>query len=148
MEQPPRDPNEGIFARGLGVKIITQGIFIGVVTLIAYWFGYHTSGSLDEAGREVVGRTMAFFTLSLSQLIHSFNTRYERKSVIANGMFKNKYLNYAFLVSFLIQIIVLITPTTRSIFKITLIAPIDIAVVVLCSIAPLIAVEIVKMFKR
>jgi Ca2+-transporting ATPase len=140
MTEPPRDPKSGIFSKGLGIKIITQGIFIGAVTLAAYLYGLQFS--------EVIARSMAFFTLSFSQLVHSFNVRFEKKSVLANGILANKYLNIAVICSSLLQCIVLITPFTRSIFKIELLNLSQIGVVILCAFSPLVAVELAKLFSR
>ncbi|CDF58090.1 calcium-transporting P-type ATPase, PMR1-type [Thermobrachium celere] len=140
MNEPPRDPDEGFFSKGLGIRIVLQGIFIGIATLIAFKYG--------EMFSEEVARTMAFYTLSFSQLVHAFNVRYDKKSVILNNMFSNKYLNYGVLISILIQMIVFVTPFTRKIFKIVLLNTQQIIVVFVCSIAILFAVEIVKMFRR
>jgi P-type Ca2+ transporter type 2C len=140
MKQPPRDPKEGLFAKGMGLRIALQGTIIGVVTLAAYLYGHQFS--------EETGRTMAFFTLSFSQLVHAYNVRYERKSVVFNGMFSNSYLNKAVLISTTIQLIVLVTPFTREIFDIVLLNASQIGVVALCSIVPLIIVEIVKLARR
>lgn len=138
MNQPPRDPDASIFAGGLGYKIAVQGIIIGAVTLGAFYYGW----IVDDI---TAGRSMAFFTLSLSQLIHSFNIRYVRKSVVFNGMFSNKYMNGAFIISFLIQCIVLVTPKIREIFKIRTLSLDEIGIVILASLAPLIIVEIWKL---
>lgn len=140
MNEKPRDPNEGFFSKGLGFKIILQGLFIGIVTLVAFKYG--------EKYNEEVARTMAFFTLSLSQLVHSFNVRYANKSVLLNGIFKNKYLNYGVLVSLLIQMVVLITPYTRRIFKIQLLNFEQILVVLIASISILFIVEISKLIRN
>jgi Ca2+-transporting ATPase len=140
MQEPPRDPNEGFFSKGLGFRIILQGIFIGAATLFAFKYG--------ERYSEEVARTMAFYTLSLSQLVHAFNVRYHNRSVIFNSMFSNKYLNYGVLVSLLIQMVVFITPLTRRIFKIELLNIEQIVVVAICSISILIAVEIAKLFRK
>jgi len=150
MKQPPRDPNEGIFSKGTGFRILMQGILIGALTLIAYVYGvnYGKKQGLSFEEYELIGRTMAFFTLSLSQLVHAFNNRYELKSVIANGMFKNKYLNIAVLISLFIQIMVLSTSFLRKIFKVTLLNSEQIVIVLLCSIAPLVVVEIAKLFRK
>lgn len=137
MSQPPRDPDESIFARGLGLKIGIQGIIIGLVTLAAFRYGV----LVDDL---TAGRSMAFFTLSLSQLVHSFNIRYERKSVVFNRMFSNKYMNGAFLISLLIQCAVLITPQISEIFKIRILTLDEIGIVILASLAPLIIVEMWK----
>ncbi len=137
MRQPPRNPDESIFARGLGLKIGLQGLLIGAVTLGAFYYG----NTIDDL---TAGRSMAFFTLSISQLVHSFNIRYENKSVVFNKMFSNKYLNGAFLVSLLIQSAVLITPKIREIFKIRILSIDEIGIVILASLTPLIVVEIGK----
>ncbi|KRQ86795.1 Calcium-transporting ATPase 1 [Caloramator mitchellensis] len=150
MKQPPRDPDEGIFSKGAGFRILLQGIFIGVVTLIAYVYGvnYGKARGMSFDEYEILGRTMAFFTLSLSQLVHAFNNRYETKSVLVNGIFKNKYLNLAATASFIIQLIVLASPFLRNIFKVTLLNGEQIMVVAACSIAPLFAVEIAKFIRK
>ncbi|MCX7694574.1 MAG: calcium-translocating P-type ATPase, SERCA-type [Caloramator sp.] len=140
MQEPPRDPDEGFFSKGLGFRIILQGIFIGIATLIAFKYG--------EKFNEDIARTMAFYTLSLSQLVHAFNVRYHSRSVIFNNMFSNKYLNYGVLLSLLIQMVVFITPLTRRIFKIELLNSEQIIVVAICSISILIAVEIAKLFRK
>lgn len=137
MSQQPRDPNESIFARGLGLKIGIQGLIIGAVTLGAFRYGV----LVDDL---TAGRSMAFFTLSLSQLVHSFNIRYERKSVVFNRMFSNKYMNGAFLAALLIQCAVLVTPKIREIFKIRILSLDEIVIVILASLAPLIIVELWK----
>lgn len=142
MKHNPRDPKESIFARGLATKIGIQGIIIGAVTLAAFYFGYKIDNDL------MAGRSMAFFTLSLSQLVHAFNIRYERKSVVFNKMFSNKYLNGAFLASLLIQCAVLVTPQIREIFKIRLLTLNEIGVVALASLAPLIIVEVWKLIEN
>ncbi|MCX7951134.1 MAG: HAD-IC family P-type ATPase [Clostridiales bacterium] len=140
MNEKPRDPNEGFFSKGFGFRIVLQGLFIGAVTLIAFKYG--------EKYSEEIARTMAFFTLSFSQLVHSFNVRYANKSVLSNGMFKNKYLNYGVLLSFLIQMVVLVTPFTRKVFKIKLLNFEQILVVVIASVSILFIVEISKFIRN
>ena len=146
MQQKPRDPDEGIFSKGFGTKILLQGIFIGAVTIAAFLYGRSINAS--EEIKELTARSMAFFTLSLSQLVHAYNMRHENKSVLFNKMFENKYLNWATLTSALIQFAVLATPHIRKIFKVILLTPGQAGIVILCSIAPLFAMEIVKQIKR
>lgn len=103
MERKPRPKNEGIFAGGLGVRVVLQGLMFAIITLIGFGYGMNVTGSLK------VGQTMAFIILSLSQILQSFNMRSDR-SLFKIGMFGNKTLNKAVLVSLLLVIIVLFTP--------------------------------------
>lgn len=72
MKEPPRDPKENIFARGLGWKIISRGVLIGLVTLAGFWYALQVGASLTTA------QTIAFATLILAQLIHVFDCRSDR----------------------------------------------------------------------
>ena len=103
MNRKPKPKNEGIFANGLGVRIILQGILFGVLTLIAYFIGYSLTGN------EAVAQTMAFMTLSLSQILQAFNMRSDR-SLFKIGFFTNKNLNLAILASLALVCLVLFTP--------------------------------------
>ncbi len=103
MEQKPKPKNEGIFAHGLGIRIILQGVMFGVLALIAYWLGETRTGS--AAG----GQTMAFMVLALSQVVQSFNMRSEHL-LFRIGVFTNHKLNKAVLVSVALVALVLFTP--------------------------------------
>src|SRR5699024_5859913 len=72
MRRGPRNPKEGIFARGLGFKIVSRGIVIGLVALVAFMLAYQ--GNPDSL---IYGQTVAFTTLVMSQLIHVFDCRSE-----------------------------------------------------------------------
>ena len=103
MKQKPKPKNEGLFAHGLGVKIILQGFMFGVLALIAFKLGESVTGTL--AG----GQTLAFMTLALSQTIQAFNMRSD-KSIFKIGVFSNKTLNISCLVSVCLLALVLFTP--------------------------------------
>ncbi|MBQ2971802.1 MAG: calcium-translocating P-type ATPase, PMCA-type [Ruminococcus sp.] len=103
MEKKPKPKNEGLFAHGLGIRIILQGLMFAILLLIGFKVGENVTGQL--AG----GQTMAFMVLALSQIFHSFNMRSDR-SIFKIGMFKNKMLNLAVLGSLLLMLIVLFTP--------------------------------------
>src|SRR5699024_3361845 len=110
MSKEPRDANEGIFAHGLGFKIISRGILIGSVSLIAFMTAYHfTNGDLD------VSRTHAFTTLVMTQLIHVFDCRSE-KSIFSRNPFGNFYLIGAVMISFLLLVVVIYSPFLQVIF--------------------------------
>ncbi len=103
MDRKPKPKNEGIFANGLGVRIILQGILFGVLTLVGYFIGYKWTGT--EEG----GQTMAFMTLALSQILQAFNMRSDR-SLFKIGFLTNKNLNLAILASLALVLLVLFTP--------------------------------------
>ena len=103
MEQKPKPKSEGLFAHGLGVRILLQGCLFGALSLIAFWFGEKVTGTL--AG----GQTMAFAVLSLSQVVQAYNMRSEH-SLFVIGAFTNKKLNQAALISLVLVAAVLFTP--------------------------------------
>ncbi len=107
MERKPKPKNEGIFAGGLGIRIVLQGVMFGILTLIAFWLGMtYTPAGIDSLS---AGQTMAFMTLSLSQVLQAFNMRSD-KSIFAIGPFTNKKLNMAVLASLLLVLVLLFTP--------------------------------------
>ncbi len=107
MERKPKPKNEGIFAGGLGIRIVLQGVMFGILTLIAFWLGMtYTPAGIDSLS---AGQTMAFMTLSLSQVLQAFNMRSD-KSIFAIGPFTNKNLNWAVLASLLLVLLILFTP--------------------------------------
>ena len=101
MERKPKPKNEGIFANGLGIRVVLQGCMFAILTLIGYYIGLGIS--------EAAGQTMAFTVLALSQIVQAFNWRSDR-SLFKVGFFKNKTLNGAALLSLLLVLVVLFTP--------------------------------------
>ena len=87
MRRPPRDSRDGIFAGGLGFDVVYQGILVTIITLAAYLigasfeFGGDWFAALRAAGESGHGMTMAFLTMSMCEIFHSFNLRSQRKSV-------------------------------------------------------------------
>lgn len=104
MEKKPKPKNEGIFAHGLGIRVVLQGAMFAVLSLIAFWLGWQGNDS-----NLVQGQTMAFMVLALSQVIQSFNMRSEH-SLFKIGFFTNKKLTISALISLLLVAIVLFTP--------------------------------------
>lgn len=103
MDKKPKPKNEGIFAHGLGIRVILQGFMFAILSLIGFRLGETATGTL--AG----GQTMAFMVLALSQTIQAFNMRSD-KSLFKIGIFTNKKLNVSVLISVLMMIVVLFTP--------------------------------------
>lgn len=109
MKRPPRKPKEGIFAGGLGWKIISRGFFIGVVTLLAFAIAIETR-TLKEA------QTIAFSTLVLAQLIHVFDCR-SQYSIFHRYLFENKPLILAVLSSILLLAVVIYYEPLQNVFS-------------------------------
>ncbi len=103
MDRKPKPKNEGIFAHGLGVRVVLQGAMFALLTLIGFKIGENATGTLEG------GQTMAFMILALSQVVQAFNMRSEH-SLFKIGIFSNHKLNWAALTSILLVAFVLFTP--------------------------------------
>ncbi len=110
MKRQPIDSKKGMFADGLWNKIITEGIMIGMLTLIAFSIGNKYWG-LD------VGRTMAFISIGLLELVHSINIKSE-KSIFKTGILENKFLIGSFILGIIVQVIVVLIPALANIFNV------------------------------
>ncbi|WP_042456239.1 calcium-translocating P-type ATPase, SERCA-type [Neobacillus dielmonensis] len=110
MKRGPRSPNEGVFSRGLGWKVVSRGFLIGLVTLLAFIIVYH-----NDPNRLAYAQTVAFATLVMAQLIHVFDCRSE-KSVLTRNPFGNQYLVWAVVSSLLLVLVVIYYPPLQPIF--------------------------------
>lgn len=110
MKRGPRSPNEGVFSRGLGWKVISRGFLIGVSTILAFMFAYNNNPENLE-----YAQTVAFITLVLAQLIHVFDCRSE-KSILSRNPFGNMYLVWAVISSLVLALIVIYVPGLQEIF--------------------------------
>jgi len=123
----------------MGFNIFSQGIFIGAISLFAFMFGIRNY-SLE------IGKTMAFATLSFSQLCQSLNSRSPRLSLIKLGILTNRYLILAILISGTLQLGVMLIPTFQQIFMVVPLNVYQWSAVILLSFSPIIYVEILKLF--
>jgi len=103
MDRRPKPKDEGIFAHGLGIRVVLQGMMFAALTLIGFYVGEKVTG--EVAG----GQTLAFMVLSLCQIVQAFNMRTEH-SLFHIGIFTNRTLNLAALASTLMVALVLFTP--------------------------------------
>lgn len=141
MKRKPLDPKKGIFSGGLWASIAFEGLMIGALALLAHSAGLYFTGSYDTA------RTMAFFVLSVSQLVHAFNMRSDG-SVIKAGLFKNKYLAVSLVIGTAAQLGVIMFPPAARLFDVV---PLDGFCLAICgalSLLPLIIVELQKAFSE
>ncbi len=111
MSQPPRPPKEPIINRYMVRGIALQTIAITSVTLIAFAIGYHSSEHYEFA------ETMAFATLSLSELLRAYTSRSEYYPILRIGLFTNKWMNYAVLASTILVLLVIYIPFLNDVFN-------------------------------
>lgn len=130
-----------LFEKALVARVILHGIFITIATISAFLIGYTTDSY-------IVGQTMAFTVLAISQMLHAFNQRSNTDSIFTKGNGHNKYLFFALLSSFVLLLIILFVPVIRNIFSLTILKPIEWAITIGLSILPVIFVEITKFIKR
>ena len=136
MNEKPRNPKKSIFADGLWGRIIVEGAMIGILNLFAFTIGTSLYGI-------EIGRTMAFVSLGLSELIHSFNIRSD-ESIFKVGLFQNKYLVLAFLGGAFLQTIVVIVPQFAEVFKLTNLSARQWIYTAGVSLAPIVLIEVQK----
>ncbi|MCR5744136.1 MAG: cation-translocating P-type ATPase [Lachnospiraceae bacterium] len=136
MDKAPRPKMEGLFANGFGVQIVLQGIMFGGLSLAAFFIGWKSTGEI--AG----GQTLAFMTLSMSQVVQAFNMR-SMHSLFKIGPFSNTKLDGAALISTLMVALVMFTPLNALFGLIYL--PADLYLIGLAFIfTPVVVMEIVK----
>lgn len=142
MRRRPVPPRQSLFAGGLGFDIAVEGMLVGALALLAYMLG---RTAFPESGT-ILGRTMAFAVLSLSQLVHAFNTRSEH-SLFSIGFFSNPKMILSFLVCTLLQFSVIAVAPLGALFKTVTLNSVQWLAVAGLSLAPLAAVEIGKRLK-
>ena len=103
MKQKPKPKNEGIFAHGLGVRVVLQGCMFALITLIGYRVGVNVTGHTEG------GQTLAFMVLALSQIVQAYNMR-SNHSLFSIGVFTNRMLNLSALASLVLVGLLLFTP--------------------------------------
>ena len=152
MQRKPIKPGKGIFTKGMTWRVVYQGIMIGGLTLAAFMIGLATTKepigtlTLDQSKIEV-GQTMAFVTLALSELVHVFNVRDNKKSIFKTGIFNNMKLIGAIIISAVLMFVILLIPGLREIFSIPVLPTENIIELVCLVLAPIVIVEIFKLLK-
>ena len=137
MEQKPRPKNEGLFAHGYGVRIGLQGCMFAILSLLAYQIGKNLYGAVEG------GQTLAFMVLALSQVVQAFNMR-SFHSIFRIGVFTNRKLNGAALVSLALMALVLFIPPVAGAFGLVALSPVLYLIGIGLSLAPLVVMEIAK----
>lgn len=151
MKREPRNADDGIFANGMGLDCLIQGIFIGTLTLISYFIGLNIEGVslasvLSGADKGLDGMTMAFLTLSMVEMFHSFNMRSRRQSIFKLPT-QNKWLWFAFAGSLVLTFVVIETPLAQA-FDFAEINAFEYGIAMLLAAAIIPLVEIYKAIMR
>lgn len=147
MRRAPRKAGEGIFAGGLGLDVALQGVVITALTLASYFIGHFMEAGKWEIVNSPDGMTMAFLTLSLVEIVHSFNMRSRRESVFSMPT-QNKFLWGAMIVSLICTTGVIYIPFLSEAFGFEVISLLEYAVAVGLAISILPIMELVKLIQR
>ena len=143
MENPPRPVREPIINRRMVVGIVVQTVFITAATLTAYYVGLSWSPS-----NPALAQTMAFVTLSASELVRSYTARSERASLFRLGVFSNKVMQYAVLLSIVLLLAVVYLPFFQPVFDTVSLGLREWALVLPLLLVPGIAAEVTKAVGR
>lgn len=147
MRRKPRDASEGIFSSGLGVDIIWQGFMIAIITIVAYVVGHYMESGVWEFVTSKDGMTMAFLTMSMAEIFHSFNLRSRRHSIFTIKK-QNKFLWGAMIISLFLTTFVIYAPGVSTAFGFEHISLAEYGIALLISFTVIPIVETVKFFQR
>ncbi len=147
MKRKPRDSKEGIFAGGLGAAVVYQGVLVTIITLISYFIGHLYETGEFEITNSIEGTTMAFLTLAMCEVFHSFNMRSLRGSIFTlKG--QNKWLWGAGVLSLVLTSVVVLIEPVAKIFGMTAISAPEYFIAMGLGLCIIPLVEIVKLVHR
>ncbi len=149
MKRKPRNPKDGIFAGGLGADVVYQGILVSALTVIAFMIGnYFENGTFNLNNADSThGMTMAFLTMSMAEIFHSFNMRSQRGSIFKLKS-QNMILWGAGILSLLLTTAVIEIKFLANAFGFAVIGIKEYAIALGLAVAVIPIVEIVKFFQR
>ena len=146
MNRKPTKKEKGIFSKGMTWRVVYQGIMIGCLTLAAFIIGL-TTPNVDEPQKIKIAQTMAFCVLALSELVHVYNIRDNKNSIFKTRILNNSKLILAIFASAALMLVILFIPALRNIFDIAVLPKENILETVLLVFAPIVIVEIFKLFR-
>jgi P-type Ca2+ transporter type 2C len=153
MKQKPRNPKESFFAQGSGTRAVIGGVLIGLLTLLAFYYGLwekgytFTSGSVSDEAL-TYARTMAFVVLAASQLFYSLSMRNQVKTIFKIGLLSNRFLILSILIGLLLQFVVITIPFLADAFGVHNLNLMDWIIVIAFALVPLLVNELIKIFSR
>ena len=147
MKRKPRNAKDGIFAGGMGLDVAIQGVIITGLTMLSYFVGHRIEAGVWEITDSLDGMTMAFLTLSMVEIFHSFNMRSRRKSVFSlKG--HNKWLWGAMALSLVLTTAVIYVPGLRDAFQFQHISLMEYAVALGLAFCIVPIMELIKLIQR
>ena len=147
MKRKPRKTSDGVFSGGLGVDMVYQGVILAGLTLIAYFVGHYIESGVWEIATSPDGTTMAFLTLSMAEIFHSFNMRSQRGSIFSIKHW-NPSLTWAGIASFICTSLVIYVPFLSEAFEFEHISLMEYAIAIGLAFCIIPIVEIVKLVQR
>ena len=147
MKRNPRSAKAGIFAGGMATDIAYQGLMISALTLLSYFIGHFMESGVWEIKQSADGMTMAFLTMSMAEIFHSFNMRSQRGSLFSLGGM-NKVLNIAAIGSLIATTLVCEVPFLANAFGFTTVELSEYAVAIGLAFLMIPLVELVKFVQR
>ena len=147
MQRKPRSSKDGIFSGGVGVDVAYQGLMVTIVTLAAYYIGHYMESGKWEFVNSPDGMTMAFLTMSMAEIFHSFNMRSQRGSLFRMKT-QNMILVGAAAISFVLTTAVIYVPFLSNIFEFEHISLAEYAIAMLLAVCVIPIVEVVKAIQR
>ena len=147
MQRKPRKTDDGIFAGGLGIDMLYQGVILAGLTLMAYFIGHYIEAGVWEITTSPDGTTMAFLTLSMAEIFHSFNMRSQRDSLL-HMKYMNPALIWSSIASFAATTLVIYVPFLADAFEFEHISLTEYAIALGLAFLVIPIVEIIKFFQR
>lgn len=147
MQRKPRKTDDGIFAGGLGIDMLYQGVILAGLTLTAYFIGHYIEAGAWEITTSPDGTTMAFLTLSMAEIFHSFNMRSQRDSLL-HMKYMNPALIWSSIASFAATTLVIYVPFLADAFEFEHISLTEYAIALGLAFLVIPIVEIIKFFQR
>ena len=147
MQRKPRKTDDGIFAGGLGIDMLYQGVILAGLTLTAYFIGHYIEADVWEITTSPDGTTMAFLTLSMAEIFHSFNMRSQRDSLL-HMKYMNPALIWSSIASFAATTLVIYVPFLADAFEFEHISLTEYAIALGLAFLVIPIVEIIKFFQR
>lgn len=147
MDRKPRKTSDGVFAGGMGIDMFYQGVVLTALTLAAYFIGHYIEAGVWEITTSPDGTTMAFLTLSMAEIFHSFNMRSQRGSLFSMK-YMNKALIWSSIASLIATTVVIYVPFLAAAFEFEHISVMEYAIALGLAFLIIPIVEIIKFVQR